>query len=99
MAQGNRCLGPENLPPCPSFNPKRTKGPSSLILLSEAACGLGGPRAKNETGKRQRWSTFLPRPHNLFAHWNSPLGTGETGAGVGWASQETKQCVKGILQV
>lgn len=54
VAQGNRCLKPENLPPCPSLCPKRTKDPGSLTLLSEAACFLGGLRARVREKVRMR---------------------------------------------
>lgn len=50
VAQGNRCPGPENYHPAPPSIPREQRAPSSLILLSEMACCLGGPRAR---GQRQ----------------------------------------------
>lgn len=87
VAQGNRCLKPENLPSCPSLYPRRTKDPSSLPavrsrLLLGWPQGQGQRKNKNERQAGGRGGV----------HWNSPMG----GKG---ASQGTKQYVKGVLQV
>lgn len=82
VAQGNRCLTPENLLPCPSLYPKRTKDPSSLALLSKAACFLGGLRARVRERVRMRQAegrggrVFCPVLTISPLHWNSPMGSG-----------------------
>lgn len=99
VAQGNRCLKPENLLPCPSLYPKRTKDPSSQPGLTVRSSllfgwpqGQGQRKGKDETGRRQRWNTFLSSPHNLSFALEFTYG--------GWGvSQGTKQYVKGILWV
>lgn len=99
VAQRNRCPGPENYHPAPPSIPREQRAPSSLILLSEMACCLGGPRArgqrqgKNETQAGGGGGVLSCPGLRISLLTGTHHGEGR------WASQETKACVQGSLQV
>lgn len=80
VAQGNRCLKPENLLPCPSLYPKRTKDPSSQTGHTVRSSLLFGWPQGEKVRMRQAEGPggilFCPVLTISPLHWNSPMGDG-----------------------